>query len=113
MPRKSLQRQLIDAMFEKVQKLRFHANLRNLMVEEDSIEDDRLIHQTSVLKKMIRSRYLFRSKFNRKDRAKFDLEDALSYDSKNYNDEEFLFAFRLTRESFFLLMIEGWSYSRT
>ena len=93
-------------MSEKVQKLRFQANLRNAMDEEDSTEDARLIHQTSLLKKMIRTRYLFRSKYNRKERKSYDLEDTLSYDSKKYNDEEFLFAFRITRDSFFLLLDE-------
>ena len=55
---------------------------------------------------MENSRYLFRSSSYRKKRNKFDLEDALSYENKKYNDEEFLSDFRITRYSFFLLLEE-------
>jgi hypothetical protein len=39
-------------------------------------------------------------------RTKFNLDDCLSDDCQNYNDEEFLYLFRLSRESFFLLLNE-------
>ena len=52
------------------------------------------------------SRYLFRSSDYRTDRKPFDLDDALSSNSKNINDEEFLCHFRVSRESFFLLLDE-------
>ena len=32
------------------------------------------------------------------------MEDALSYNSINYNDEEFLSSFKITQNSFFLLL---------
>ena len=52
------------------------------------------------------SRYLFREKKYRKNKKKFDLEDALKEDSDNYNNEEFLFHFCITRESFSLFLEE-------
>ena len=106
MPRKSLRRQAIDTLEAKVRKLRLRYHLRQAMDEEDSLEDDMLIIQSQKLKRMKRKRYLFRHSSNRKNRKRFDLEDALSYESKIFNDEEFLFAFRVSRDSFFLLLDE-------
>jgi hypothetical protein len=59
-----------------------------------------------LLKRMKRSHYIFRKKRYRKRRRKFDLLDCLSEDSDNYNNEEFLYNFRLSRESFLLLLEE-------
>ena len=55
---------------------------------------------------MIESCYLFRKSTNMTNCNKFDLEDALSEDSVNLNHEEFLFAFRIMQESFFLFLKE-------
>ena len=66
------------------------------MDDDDSAEDQILMLETSKLKHMIESRYLFRKATNITNGNKFDLEDALSEDSVNFNDEEFLNAFRLT-----------------
>ena len=74
--------------------------------EEDSLEDDRYFKKKLVLNNMIHSRYLFRKSTYRKDRKSFDIDDALSFDSKNFNTEEFLLTFRILRESFFLLLDE-------
>jgi hypothetical protein len=50
--------------------------------------------------------YLFRKHKYRKCATRFNLEDYVSEDSDNFNDEEFLYNFRLTRESFFILLEE-------
>jgi hypothetical protein len=47
---------------------------------------------------------LYRSPIYKKNRNKFNLQDALSYDSIHYNVDEFLYAFRMKRESFHLLV---------
>ena len=104
MPRISLRRKAIEAVAENVQTLRLRSHLRRILDEEDEVKDLWLLQQISTLKKMIGSRYLFRSKKNRKKRAKFNLEDILSYDSENLNAEEFLHTFRMTRDSFFLFL---------
>ena len=104
MPRKSLRRRALETMQAKVRKLWMMYHLRESLDEEDSLEDDRLLHQSDLLNKMMNSRYLFRASSNRKKRIKFNLEDALSYESVNYNDEEFLNAFRMSRDSLFLLL---------
>ena len=44
------------------------------------------------------SRYLFRGKY--RNRNFFDWEDAVSNNSKRFNDDEFLHEFRMQRESF-------------
>ena len=102
MPRKSLRRQAIDILEEQVRKLRLRFYLREAMYEDDSSEDDRLIIESKKLQEMKNNRYLFRRGSYRKKRNKFDLADALSYDSKHLNDEEFLQAFRISRDSFFV-----------
>jgi hypothetical protein len=61
---------------------------------------------TRVLKRKRNSHYLFRKSKYRKKRTKFDLQDCLSEDSVNYSDEEFLYSFRMTRESFHKLLKE-------
>ena len=106
MPRKSFRRQAIEVVSANVRKLQMRSNLREILEEEDEEEDQRLRQQISTLKKMMKSRYLFRPTTNRSERTIFDLEDALSDDSKNINDEEFLSHFRITRESFFLFLDE-------
>ena len=106
MPRKSLRRKAIDIMEAKVRKLRLLYYLREADDEEDSLEDDRLIIESKKLDKMKATRYLFRHSSYRKDKKKFDLVDALSKESKNYNDEEFLQAFRVSRDSFFYYLMK-------
>ena len=106
MPRLSLRRRAIDGLIKKIKKLQLEATIREIMCEEDLDEDDRLIRQKSILKKVMEKRYLFHSSKNRTNRKKFDLDDTLSYDSKHFNDDEFVLAFRITRDSFFLLLNE-------
>jgi hypothetical protein len=60
----------------------------------------------SSLRSIKNSCFLYRSSTYRKNRRKFDVQDALSFDSIHYNEEEFLFAFRMRRESFLLLLEE-------
>ena len=109
MPRKSLRRKAIQLMRHHLRNLYTASVTRQVFGEENFIEDYQLHHQKRVFDQMCSSRYLYRSPYYRKDRNIFDVDDALSYDSKNFNNEEFLNAFRITRESFFLLVetIEG------
>jgi hypothetical protein len=106
MPRKADRRKAIEWMERRVYQQRKDAVLRELLDDQDSIQDDQDAHTLLVLERMKRKRYLFRSSSYRKNRTKFDLDDCLSYDSQNYNEEEFLYCFRLSRESFFLLLEE-------
>ena len=106
MPRKSLRAKALDAMRFHLLKMKKDFLLREAMDEEDSVEEDLYLHQTKVFNEMSSRRYLYRKPHYRTDRIKFDLDDALSSTSKHYNDEEFLLAFRITRESFFLLLDE-------
>ena len=76
------------------------------MDEEDDIVDDEFMEECDKLDSMKNNHYLFRSSSYRKNRNKFDVEDALSDDSININDEEFLFLFRITRDSFKLFLEE-------
>ena len=106
MPRKSLRHRALDLMQERVQDLNFRQQLREANDEEDSFEDDLLVKETNHLQRLMKSRYLFRKSKYRKKRTKFNLEDALSYESYEYTDEEFLNAFRISRDSFFLFLEE-------
>ena len=106
MPRKSRRLKAIQSLQLRISKLQKECIEREMHDEEDSLEEDRLMHLRSLLDRMIRCRYLFRKKKYRKVRQKFNLDDALSYSSINFNDEEFLLNFRITRESFFLLLEE-------
>ena len=106
MPRKSLRRQAIDGAIQTIKTLQLKAAIREILGEEDFLEDYKLIHHKSVLKKMMATRYLFRTKKNRTNRKRFNLHDVLSYDSLNTNDEEFLHLFRISRDSFFMLLDE-------
>ena len=101
MPRKSLRRRALDIMQEKIHKLRMMYYLRETLDEEDSFEDKRMINETAKLNTMMNNWYLLCSSSYQKNRNKFDLEDTLSYDSVNFNDEEFVYSFRISRDSFF------------
>ena len=105
MPRHSRRQKAIHHMQLRVEKLQKEAFERDIVDDdEDSIEEEYLRDQTRILKQMTSTRYLFRKSYYRTNRKKFDLEDALSNSSVNYNDEEFLKSFRITRNSFFLLL---------
>jgi hypothetical protein len=106
MPRKADRRKAIEWMERRVYQQRKDAVLREVLDDQDSIQDDQDAHMLLMLERMKSKRYLFRSSSYRKNRTKFDLDDCLSYDSHNYNEEEFLYCFRLSRESFFLLLEE-------
>ena len=108
MPRKSYRQQALDYMRSKVDNLLLSYHMREAMDEDDSSADDELIKQSEILDQMSNNRYLFRSpKYRKKkDRHHFDMDDALSYESKKYNEDEFLFTFRISRDSFFLFLEE-------
>jgi hypothetical protein len=104
MPRKSDRKRLIDFITAKVERQKKEAFNRALLEEEDSDQDDRDASTIRFLRSLKKKRYVYRKCHYRKNRRKFDLQDALSYDSVHYNEEEFLFAFRMKRESFLLLL---------
>jgi hypothetical protein len=106
MPKKADRSLAIDHYQRIVDKQLKDAVVRELFDDEDSLQDDADILYSIRLRRMKRNRYLFRPKRYRNRSKKFDLEDCLSYDSHNFNDEEFLFSFRMTRDSFFLLLEE-------
>jgi hypothetical protein len=106
MPRRADRSLAIEWLEKYVVKLRKNAIEREVFDEQDSIQDDEDVHTSLILKRMKRTHYLFRKPTYRKCRNRFDLEDCLSEDSENFNDEEFLFSFHITRESFFLLLEE-------
>jgi hypothetical protein len=101
MPRTTYRKHTLEQMQLRVNKLHRDYLLREIDEEDDSDEDDIYLYNRSILRKMKKKRYFYREKEYRKDRDKFDIDDALSFESKNYNDEEFLFYFRITRDSFF------------
>ncbi len=106
MPRHSDRKTAIAWMRNHVQKLR-HSHLhREVIDEDDSLEDEYLLTQERKLKRMKYSRYLFRDRHYR-NRSKFNLEDCILIEgSQNLNETEFLHSFRMTRASFHLLLEE-------
>ena len=101
MPRKSLRLKATELMRHRVSQLKKQSVEREILDEEDSLEDDKYTRYRILLSEMIRKRYLFRSSKYRQKRKKFDVDDALSFNSNNINDEEFLSYFRISRQSFF------------
>ena len=99
-----MRRKAIDLMKHHIRRLNTLSLSRQVMQKPDIFADFKLLKNKTIYNNMVHNRYLFRSPYYRKNRNKFDMEDALSYNSKNYNSEEFLYAFRITRESFFLLL---------
>jgi hypothetical protein len=106
MPRRGDRALALEWLEKLIVKQRKDAIEREVFDDHDSIQDDYDVHTSLILKRMKRTRYLFRKRRYRKRRTRFDLEDCLSEDSDNFNDEEFLYCFRLSRESFFLLLEE-------
>jgi hypothetical protein len=106
MPRTSDRSKILKQIEDEVSVLRKRALHRELLDEEDSLQDDHDQYMYAVLNRIKSSRYLFRSSTYRNNRKRFNLEDCLSNDSKEYTDEEFLYNFRITRDSFFLLLKE-------
>jgi hypothetical protein len=75
-PRHSTRKTAISWMRNHVQKLRHNRLHREVMDEDDSLEDYYLLTQEHKLKRMKYSRYLFRDRHYRK-RSKFNLEDCI------------------------------------
>jgi hypothetical protein len=106
MPRLSDRSLTLEWLEKLVVKQRKEAIQREVFDEQDSIQDDQDVHNSQILDRMKNTHYLFRKHKYRKCPTRFNLEDCLSEDSDNFNDEEFLYNFCLTRESFFLLLEE-------
>jgi hypothetical protein len=86
---------------KKVEKLKKDAIEREVLSDNDSIQDDKDKYMKLMQKQMMRTCYLFHDKKYRDRKQMFNLEECLSMESQTCNEEEFLFNFRLTRESFF------------
>jgi hypothetical protein len=95
---------LIDFIEAKVERQKKEAFNRELLEEEDSDQDDRDASTLRFLQSLKNKCYVYCKSKYRMNRRKFDLQDAVSYDSVHYNEEEFLFAFHMKRESFLLLL---------
>jgi hypothetical protein len=93
-------------MDRRKKKMKDDAIRREVLSEDDSLQDDEDEYMNITHQWMLRTHYLFRTKKYRNRKQIFSLEECLSMDSQTYNEEEFLFNFRLTRESFFLLLEE-------
>jgi hypothetical protein len=106
MPRTSKRVVTIKRLKTYINKQQNEAIKRLVFDEEDELQDYADMHSKHVLRRILRSRYLYRKKKYRTKRCNFDLEDCLSYESERYSDTEFLYDFRITRESFFLLLEE-------
>jgi hypothetical protein len=104
MPRKSDRSSLIQHLEAKVKRQKKEALHRELLDEDDSDQDDRDQYTYSLLQSIKKSRFVYRSQKYRKRRNKFDLQDAISNESVHYSEEEFLYAFRMKRESFLMLL---------
>jgi hypothetical protein len=106
MPRNNEKHQSIKWMETYVARLKKHATYRELLDDDDSFEDCYDSLKIRKLKRMKASRYMYRkAKYRR--RKKFDLFDCLLEEgSEGFNDTEFLQSFRMTRESFYLLVEE-------
>jgi hypothetical protein len=70
----------------------------------NSLEREELDLYQHTLSKVEKSRHIFRAPTYCKKPKVFDIEDAISENSTRYNDAEFLADFRLTKQSFKLLL---------
>jgi hypothetical protein len=104
MPRVSKRLKTIKSIQHVLNSRETQALKRKLLDEHDPFEDLYDIQTKHVLNRIKRTRYLYRKKKYRTRRCNFDLEDVLSPNSERYNESEFLYDFRLKRESFFLLL---------
>ena len=77
--------------------------LNDTLSIQDSDDEFLLSYNSKILHTMKQRRFLFRSKKYRK-RSIFDFDDVLKDSSNEYNATEFLYMFRLRRESFFSLL---------
>ena len=71
--------------------------------DNDSVHEVMYRHHYKILEQMKSKRYFFRSNKYRK-RKVFDFDDCISVNSTEYNNTEFLYMFRLQRESFLKLV---------
>jgi hypothetical protein len=106
MPRYNEKNESIQWMERSVKRMKKHALYRELLDDENSLEDFNDWMKIRKLRQMKSCRYLFRKQKYRK-RKKFDFDDCmLEEGSVGFNDTEFLQSFRMTRESFYLLVEE-------
>jgi hypothetical protein len=72
MPRKSARQKAIEWMEAKVSRLNKDALHREILSEEDSIQDEEDENMTRILKRMKKARYIFRGKKYRRRGKLFD-----------------------------------------
>jgi hypothetical protein len=106
MPRKRRRRDLLRKLHRQVSILHHEFIKREILDEYDSDEDERYFYFRSVFRKVLKNRYIYRESKYRDFPPKFDLEATLRIENPRYTDEEFLCYFRMSRESFFLLLDE-------
>ena len=97
MPRQSERSKAIahqQTLVDSLKKEYLLNTLTNDDSDTSSLDELNLHIQQRILSQMQSTRYLFRNRKYRK-RTIFDFDDALSFDSNEYNDEEFLYLFRL------------------
>lgn len=100
MPRISAKARILEYLEHVIRRRMHKARRRFLLGEEDIFEDikDMLIKNRYL--KLQKKRYAVRSNTYRQRTNAFDWDDVLSEDSKTYSNDEFLFVFRMTRQSF-------------
>ena len=108
MPRQTSKTIAIRYLEEKVQA-RAEAKLqRSIESDDDSVIDMMDRRWERLLAKTRKRRYLYRKKYRRRENKTFGLEDSVNLEEtiKNghFNDDEFLMTFRMSRESFAVLL---------
>ena len=88
----------------KITERKKYGDERLIFNEIETFEDDLDYHYQSVYQTVSNRRYLYRGSYSK--RKHFDYLDAISPNSKQYNESEFLYVFWLTRASFQLLLEE-------
>lgn len=103
MPRQSERIKVIESLKTIVDK-RKKAERENAFLFDDLVDSDEEFFTTRLerdLERIESRRYLFRpSTYRPMKKATWSWEDIISEDSTTFTDKEFLYLFRMTRESF-------------
>ena len=104
MPRKTLRKRIIEELQSVVNRRRKYRMMRLKFDDDNSLEDMIDLHYLKKLKHVSSRRYLDGSRLTYRKRTNFDWDDCLNENSQNYNDNEFLYTFRMNRESFKIIV---------
>ena len=102
MPRRRPRKIVLDYLLHQIQKRRKLADDRELFSDESSIEDMEL-HTLEAAYQSIKSRRYLSTRTYR-SRNHYNLKEVLDPKGTRMNAEEFLYNYRLTRESFALFL---------